>query len=242
MPDSKPMPPSATPRPNPRTRSGVVVPERPRWHGRLAARLIHGMLTGLAGTLRWEIRDGAGFMPEGNRDRVIFATWHNRLALSLPVYQRLTRLHPPGRRFAGLVSASRDGGLLARTLELFGAEAVRGSSSRRGAQALRELISAARRDCDIAVTPDGPRGPKYRAQEGAILAAQVTGLPIVPVGINLGWRWALGSWDAFQIPLPFSRCEVRVGERLVVPRELDAARREELRIELEHRLKALNRD
>ncbi len=202
--------------------------------------MIHILLTGLASTLRWEIRDEAGFMPAANTDRVVFVTWHNRLALALPTYQRITRRHPPGRVFAGMVSASSDGGLLAHSMGLFGAEAIRGSSSRRGPQALRELVSAGRRGCDIAVTPDGPRGPRYVAKEGPVLAAQITGLPMVPVGIQTDWHKALASWDAFRIPLPFSRCRVRLGPRIVVPRELDAAGRAEILAHLQRQLETLN--
>jgi lysophospholipid acyltransferase (LPLAT)-like uncharacterized protein len=223
----------------------VVIPERVRWHGRLAARLIHGLISLLAASLRWELHDQAhlgGSTGPTQPGRVIFALWHNRLALSLPVFRRYVRRGDPARRLAALVSASRDGGLLARTLELFDAEPVRGSSSRRGAQAVRELVGAARRGCDLAITPDGPRGPRYQAQEGVIVAAQLTGLPIVPACMNLRWYRPLRSWDRFQIPLPFSRCEVRFGERLVVPRELSPEQREDLRRELERRLQALTRD
>lgn len=242
MQEPSPSPGSAAGRTPPRPRSGVVVPERARWHGRLAARLIHALATGIAASLRWEVVDEARFIPSANADRVIFAIWHNRLALCLPIYRRINRAHPADRRLAALVSASRDGGLLSRVLELFGAEPVRGSSSRRGAQALRELISAARRGCDLAVTPDGPRGPKYRVAEGVILAAQATGLPIVPVAINLRWYRRLRSWDAFQVPVPFSHCHLHLGERIEVPREADAAGREALRAELERRLAAMTRD
>ncbi len=226
----------------PRARSGVVVPEQPRWHGRLAARILHTLVLGLDASIRWDLRDDSGFMAPGCTDRVIFTTWHNRLALTLPIYWRASRGHTVPRRLATLVSASRDGGLLAHTLTLLGAEPVRGSSSRRGAQALRELLAATHRGCDIALTPDGPRGPKYHAQEGAILAAQLSGLPLIPVGCRLDWHRALGSWDSFQVPLPFTRCQIRFGARLLVPRETDAGGREELRVELERRLRELNPD
>ena len=81
---------------------------------------------------------------------------------------------------AAMVSASKDGGFLASILECFGVQPVRGSSSRRGPQALLELTGWAERGYDLAITPDGPRGPRYVVQEGIIALAQVTGLPIVP--------------------------------------------------------------
>src|SRR5262249_17493705 len=115
----------------------------------------------------------------------------NRLGLALPLYRYYLARHQPERRLAAMVSASRDGGLLARILELFGVEPVRGSSSRRGPQALREMISWGERGYDLAITPDGPRGPCYTVQEGVISTAQITGLPIVPVSYRLNWKICL---------------------------------------------------
>ncbi len=223
-------------------RSGVVVPERPKWHGRLAARLIWLVINGVAATLRWSWEDRSGLLLPGSEQRVIFAVWHNRLALCLPIYRHHIMRRLPGRRLAAITSASRDGGLLARVLELFGVMPVRGSSSRRGAAALRELTTAADLGYDLAVTPDGPRGPCYVVQSGVIAAAQLTGLPVLPVSYSYSWKKTLRSWDRFQIPLPFSRVVVIFGEPLYVPAEADEAGRERLRVDLERRLLALTRD
>jgi len=137
---------------------------------------------------------------------------------------------------AALISASKDGAFLATILQQFGVEPVRGSSSRRGAQALLELATWAQRGYDLAVTPDGLRGPRYVVQDGVIALAQVTGLPIVPYSCQLGWKIRLKSWDRFEIPLPFSRCEMTFGELIRVPREATDAElaqlREQLRAEL----------
>jgi len=218
----------------------VVVPAQPRWHGRIAAHLIHRASVALAASLRWTWIDHGG-LGRARQGPVIFAIWHNRLALSLPTYRRI--IHDlPGRRMAAMVSASRDGGILAHTLGLFDVRPIRGSSSRRGARALIELTDAAREGCDLALTPDGPRGPRYRAREGVILAAQLTGLPIVPVSCTLGWKKTFRSWDRFQMPLPGSKCEIHVGAPLIVPRSADGREREALRIELEQRLMALTQD
>jgi lysophospholipid acyltransferase (LPLAT)-like uncharacterized protein len=141
-----------------------------------------------------------------------------------------------------LVSASRDGGLLARVLELFGVTPVRGSSSRRGAQALREMVAWGERGHDLAITPDGPRGPRYVVQEGVISTARLTGLPIVPVCYRLKWKICMKSWDGFQFPLPFTRCEVITGPALRVPREATDAEREALRQQLETGLRAITHD
>jgi lysophospholipid acyltransferase (LPLAT)-like uncharacterized protein len=183
---------------------------------------------------RWSDRSGLAGARAGRP--VIFCLWHNRLALSMVVHRR----HP--RKLAALVSASRDGALLAAVLGAFGVEQVRGSTSRRGPQALLELTSRAQMGYDLAVTPDGPRGPRYVVQPGVIALAQVTGLAIIPVTSNTRPKICLKSWDRFQIPLPFSRCELILNEPILVPREADAAKREELRLELEASLRQSSND
>jgi hypothetical protein len=220
----------------------VVVPHKAKWQQRLAAVLIYGFARGLAATVRFELDDRAGIFAGAPREKIIFAIWHNRLALSLAMYRRYVASRAPERRLAAMVSASRDGGLLARVLEHFGAEPVRGSSSRRGPQALRELVSWSERGYDLAITPDGPRGPCYEVQEGVISAAQLTGLPIVPVSYHLNWKFRPNSWDRFQVPLPFARCRVRIGEVLRVPRDASEAGREVLRRQLEQTLRGITRD
>lgn len=232
---------SVEPRPR-RPAPGVVVPESARWHGRLAARLIFLIARTLARSLRWRWTDHSFFDDTMTEQRAIFAIWHNRLALSLILYRRHVARCGSRRRLAALVSASRDGGLLARVLELFDVVGIRGSSSRRGAAAVRELVSAAAAGCDLAVTPDGPRGPRYEPHPGVIALAQLTGLPIVPVSFRLGWKWTLRSWDRFQIPLPFSRCEVVFGQPITVPQQAGEAVREEIRVLLRERLLAITRD
>jgi lysophospholipid acyltransferase (LPLAT)-like uncharacterized protein len=105
-----------------------------------------------------------------------------------------------------------------------------------------ELTTWAQRGYDLAITPDGPRGPRYVLAEGAITLAQITGLPLVAASYHLGWKFSLNSWDKFQIPLPFSRCDVVLGKVFQVPRELTAAGREKFRSEVEAELRAITRD
>jgi lysophospholipid acyltransferase (LPLAT)-like uncharacterized protein len=145
-------------------------------------------------------------------------------------------------QIAAIVSASKDGGVVARVLEHFGAEPVRGSSSRRGPQALLELTTWAERGYDLAITPDGPRGPRYTVQPGALALAQLTGQPLVPAAYCLRWKICLKSWDRFQIPLPFGRAVMKFGEPLRVPREATDEERELLRQQFEQRLKDLTID
>ncbi|HXT39787.1 MAG TPA: lysophospholipid acyltransferase family protein [Candidatus Angelobacter sp.] len=222
--------------------SGVVVPHRARWHQRLGAALVYGFIRCVAATVRFRMEDGSGLFRGAPPGRIIFSIWHNRLALSLIMYRRYVVRFAPERRLAAMVSASRDGGLLARILEHFCVEPVRGSSSRRGPQALREMLSWAERGHDLAITPDGPRGPCYKVQEGVISTAQLTGLPIVPVSYHLNWKYRPRSWDRFQVPLPFARCTIRTGELLRVPRDAGEAEREALRQQLERIMAAITRD
>ncbi len=236
MPAAPPAPENAPP---PR-RSGVVVPHRAGPGARLAARLIWLTVHAVDATLRYDLETDPAAWNAMQRGRAIFAVWHNRLALSLRLYARFIQKHHPPRRLAAMVSASRDGGLLAQVLRLFGVQPVRGSSSRRGAQALREMASRAVQGYDLALTPDGPRGPRYHVQSGAVDLAALCGLPLIPVSYDLDWCRRLRSWDGFLVPLPFSVCRVRFGEPLVVPRSLGDTAREQYRAEFERRLRAIS--
>ena len=222
-------------------RSGIVSPHRAKWHQRVVATLISLFIRSIAMTIRSHLDDRSGYF-KSTPPQVIFAIWHNRLALSAIFYQRFVRKFDSERRMAGLVSASRDGGLLAEVLDQFGIEAVRGSSSRRGGQALIELISRAECGLDLAITPDGPRGPRYEAQGGVIATAQLTGLPIIPVAYHLNWKIRLNSWDGFQVPLPFARCNLVFGKALTVPRDISDEERETLTKQLEQALMEITKD
>ena len=148
----------------------------------------------------------------------------------------------PHSKLAALISASRDGGLLAQTFSNFGVTPVRGSSSRRGPQALIELVRALRQGFHVAITPDGPRGPKYTVQPGIVSLAQLSGCPIIPVGAKIQAKIQLRSWDQFQIPLPGSRCELVFSKPFYIPREATEEERERLRAEIEAELRRLNPD
>ncbi len=223
-------------------KSGIVVPQPLKWHGKIAAYTIFALVRSVAASVRFQWKDQSGILAGPNAKPVIFSIWHNRLALCLELYRRFIQLRYPERRMAAIVSASRDGGLLARVLELHRVQPVRGSSSRRGAQAILELTSWAEKGYDIAITPDGPRGPKYVMQDGPIGLAQLTGLPIVPISYHLGWKKTVKSWDAFQIPIPGTRCEVTVGEPILVPPDLPNEEREVWRKKLEDAMLAITHD
>jgi hypothetical protein len=196
----------------------------------------------ISATLRYRVRDPHGFLERKDISQAIYCVWHNRLALCMKLYFTFSGEHRSKAGVAGLVSASRDGAFLTAILQCFGVQPVRGSSSRRGAQALLELKTWAERGYDLAITPDGPRGPRYTVQDGAMSMAQVTGLPVVPAAYHLKWKIQLKSWDRFQIPLPFSICEVTAGKIFHVPRDISDSEREELRKQLEAELRAISRD
>lgn len=222
--------------------SGVVKPHRPTLVQRVVAWMVFALVKAVAATLRYKLDDRSGYPQQPFGGPVIFCLWHNRLALSLIAYYRYGRVRSQSCGLAAMVSASRDGGLLSAILECFKVQPVRGSTSRRGKQALLELTSWAERGYDLAITPDGPRGPCYVVQDGVMSLAQVTGLPIVPFSYDLGWKLRPRSWDRFLIPLPFSRCEMRMARPIRVPRDATDEERERLRQELEAVLKSISQE
>jgi lysophospholipid acyltransferase (LPLAT)-like uncharacterized protein len=217
-------------------RGGVIVPQAALWYQQGAASLVFAFERLLILSLRFRWKDPSGFFETIAERPVIFCLWHNRLALSMATYRLYVRKHRPTHPLAALVSASKDGALLAAILERFGVQPVRGSSSRRGPQALLELTSWAERGYDLAITPDGPRGPRNVVQEGVISLAQLTGLSIVPMGYRARRKFTFSSWDRFQLPAPFTVCEMVFEAPIQVAREATDADRENARLELQKRL------
>lgn len=141
---------------------------------------------------------------------LIYAAWHGQL-LMLPFVNERLRRTLGARPVHVLASRSNDGELLARFAARFGFGSVRGSSSRGGSQALRALARAVRDGHDVAITPDGPRGPRGRAQPGALSLAALTGAPLIPVAFAARPAWRLSTWDAFEVPWPFGRGAIAFG-------------------------------
>lgn len=154
---------------------------------------------------------------------LIYVVWHGRTLMVPWLNARLRASHgAPASRM--LVSLSRNGDLMARFAGRFGLDVVRGSSARGAAAAVRALAAALDRGEDVAVVPDGPRGPREVFKPGAIALAAITGARIVPVAVAARPACRLPSWDEFLIPLPFARCAVVFGEPVGVPRDADRTR------------------
>ena len=163
---------------------------------------------------------------------VIYAVWHGRILLLPLLYGR--------RAVCVLASRSRDGELVTRYIGRFGIEAVRGSSSRGGAAALRHLARWLKQGREVVVVPDGPRGPAEVVKSGIVGLARLSGAAIVPVAVGASSEWRLGSWDGFRIPRPFARCVARFGEPIHVARVVDRRAEEAAREEVEAALRALS--
>lgn len=201
--------------------------------------LLRVLVSCIGSTLRWRVEDPTGLLQNTPQRSCIFAFWHNRIFL-LPY---LFRKHWHSRqrdRVAVLVSASKDGEFLTGVLEKFNLICVRGSSSRRGKQALREMTELVNLGYDAGITPDGPRGPKYVCQNGVISLAQLTQAPIIPVSWDVTRKVVVNSWDNFIVPLPFARATLRIGAPMVVAAGLSDEEFEGKRLELENVLKGMN--
>jgi lysophospholipid acyltransferase (LPLAT)-like uncharacterized protein len=178
----------------------------------LAGTVGHALASALLATVRFRSEHHERFDALMDRgEPVLFALWHGRL---LP----LTYFHRH-RGFAAMVSRSKDGEYIARIVEKWGFEVVRGSTSRGGLSALRDVSRQIRAGNSVAITPDGPRGPRQQLQPGVIAAAKLTGAPILPVVAGCSRAWWPGSWDRFCIPKPFAEVVVLYGEPRHVPRD-----------------------
>ncbi|MEM1157338.1 MAG: lysophospholipid acyltransferase family protein [Verrucomicrobiota bacterium] len=162
----------------------------------------------LSATIRYQLHDEAGLLEQENPPPCIFAFWHNRILLMPPIYQRYWGHRP----LVVMISRSRDGAMISETAARFGIESARGSSSGKGVAALIKLTrDLVKKGKDVGITPDGPRGPRYSVQEGIVHLAKTSRLPVIPVTYELEKKWEARSWDGFQIPKPFTRCQVKIG-------------------------------
>ena len=178
------------------------------WRARWLIALGFRLLQIWARTLRYEIDDRLGAVGRPVNENYIGALWHNRLLIFPFVLRRFFS----NRGGAALISASRDGELLADAIKRFDFDVVRGSSSRLGARAILQLTDVLASGRDVVITPDGPRGPAYELGPGIIFLAQKSGAPVVPVNMEYSSYWRLKSWDRFILPRPFSKVRVIIGQ------------------------------
>jgi lysophospholipid acyltransferase (LPLAT)-like uncharacterized protein len=203
-----------------------------RWRrvqARVIASVVYRVMAMLGATLRWRVEGLEHFdaLDRGGRPPVM-AFWHGRI-LPATIYFR-------GRGIVVITSQNFDGEWIARIIERFGYGTARGSTSRGGPQALRELVRALRGGRAVGFTLDGPRGPVHRAQPGALWLAGATGHPVLPFHLEATSAWTARSWDRTQIPKPFSTVVLVVGEPVDVAPHLDAKAIEKATRDLETRL------
>jgi len=158
----------------------------------------------------------------------IGAFWHGRLLMMPFAYK--------GKRLSFLVSPHRDGQIIGKALIRFGFHPILGSSYKQGFSALKEMLKAIENGSDIAIVPDGPRGPRYQVKIGVIELAKRTGKPIVPVSFSSSKKKIFNSWDQFLLPYPFSKGVFIWGDPICVDPDGDQDDLEERRLLLEKKL------
>jgi lysophospholipid acyltransferase (LPLAT)-like uncharacterized protein len=162
----------------------------------------------------------------------IMAFWHNRVFLATYYFRR--------RGIVVMTSRSFDGEYIARFIQRLGYGAARGSSTRGGVGALVEMVRLMRAGLPAGFTIDGPKGPRYEAKMGAVLLAKKTGHPVLPFTVAAEKFWEAKSWDAFQVPKPFTRARVLIAQPIHVPADADDAMLQAKRDELQQALDELN--
>jgi lysophospholipid acyltransferase (LPLAT)-like uncharacterized protein len=159
----------------------------------------------------WRIRvtnDDAVRRLRAAKQPIVFSLWHGQI---LPLLY-----HHRGEGVVVMISEHADGELVAQVAERLGFATVRGSTSRGAARALLQAVSVVRDGHDLAVTPDGPRGPAKSIAPGIAVLAQRTGAPVIGAAAHASAAWRLKSWDAFVIPRPFSRVHVAYSDAITV--------------------------
>ncbi|MBI2835144.1 MAG: lysophospholipid acyltransferase family protein [Acidobacteria bacterium] len=180
----------------------------------LIAALGYPLIAALGCTLRWRV-EGRHYLDEimASGRQPIFAFWHGRILAGAYFFRH--------RGIVVMTSENFDGEWIARIIERFGYRTARGSTSRGARHALHRLAREMAEGRAAAFTLDGPRGPAYRAQPGAVWLAKVTGNPVLPFHVEAARHWTLGSWDGAQIPKPFSVTALAIGLPIEIARDAD---------------------
>jgi 3-deoxy-D-manno-octulosonic-acid transferase len=200
---------------------------------RLSCWVIHLYIRFVYATNRWTVEGGEvprRLHAEGHS--FILAFWHGRLLMIPMAWQRLAPMHM-------LISAHRDGRIIADAVTYFGVHSIAGSSRRGGSAALRGMLKRLNAGECVGITPDGPRGPATQATSGIVNLARLAGVPIVPIVFATSRRRVLPSWDRFHLALPFGRGAFLWGEPIEIARDLDPAGLERARLLVEDRMNDL---
>ncbi len=183
--------------------------------------------------------DEAGRRLLESGEPVVLTLWHDGIFAAAPYLRVVARR---GVEVTYLVSPSVDGDLVARVVRRIGGRVVRGSATRSGVKAMRELHRAiVRRGASAVVLPDGPHGPARVCKEGALVVARLSGVAVLPVGCAARREWRLRTWDRLRVPRPFARVCVEVGGPVWLSRDADEAAMEAGRRTLEETLDRLER-
>jgi lysophospholipid acyltransferase (LPLAT)-like uncharacterized protein len=198
------------------------------------AALGYPLINALGHTLRWRV-EGLHHLSaiRASGRQPVMAFWHGRILTATFYFRR--------RGIVVITSENFDGEWIARIIERFGYGTARGSTSRGARKAMLQLVRAMRRGRPAGFTLDGPRGPALVAQPGAVWLARTTGNPVLPFHLEASRHWSMRSWDRTQVPKPFSTVALVVGEPMSVPADAKDGDLERWRVELELRLRALER-
>jgi len=173
---------------------------------RLICRILVGAMRIWMRTLRIEIDKESSKAFSYSEEVVCVVAWHNTLLVSMEMLRRIRTK----RRIYALVSPSKDGAYMAYALGCLDFGIIRGSSTRLGREALNAWINKLKAGDDVAITPDGPRGPVYEIKPSLELVLRRTGVKCILIGSVCHSAWRLRSWDSFRIPKPFSRVTLRI--------------------------------
>lgn len=176
--------------------------------------------------------------PEGS-PRII-AVWHGQQLLMPWVYLDAPTGGGIRKPFTALISKSGDGRMIAEAMRRLGVSSVAGSSSRGGREALFLLTKQLKQGSHIAITPDGPKGPRHKLKQGVLRIAQLSGAPIHGAALAGSNVWQFGSWDGMILPKPFSRITIVMGPALFVRRDASTEELEALSVHLENELNRLS--
>jgi lysophospholipid acyltransferase (LPLAT)-like uncharacterized protein len=218
--------------------SSDAAPAPPPLSARLAAWLVYVVaFLSLGSTLRLRSKGGERFLEVvRSRRPTILVAWHHQLFLVCWLVWKHGVLR--GLPVSVLISRSRDGTLGTEVGRLLRAQVVRGSTSRGGGPALRQLVRAVLSGRAVLVIPDGPRGPARECKPGVVALAELAAVPVLPLALGADRSWRLGSWDRMLVPKPFARVRLEVGEERQLGR-LDEVSREGARRALEEELDRL---